>query len=172
MADNYGSVVNSILARSSYNQTSSTSTARVAVNADDESSDTVEIRVGDIQRIDIEIHNINVDAVQKVGIAGINNNNYKFRIPTKNVLINTWHEEDDPTKMYMTAGFLVDKNIAWSLEPGTLELQVKINFMPDINGDGIYEDGLVDSIGTSTTSTVTINILPTLFERGDVDEGQ
>ena len=164
MADNNTSIVNSVLSRTG-------TSARVAIT-DDDTNETVEIRVGDIQRIDIEIRNINVNDVQKVAIAGINNNNYKFRIPTKNVLINTWHEEDDPTKMYMTAGFLVDKNIAWSLEPGTLELQVKINFMPDINGDGIYEDGLVYSIGTSTTSTVTINILPTLFERGDVDEGQ
>ena len=164
MADNNTSLVNSVLSRTA-------TSARVAIT-DDDTNDTIEIRVGDIQRIDIEIHNINVDTVQRVGIAGTNNNKYKFVIPPKNVLINTWHEEDDPTQMYMTAGFLVDKNIAWSLESGTLELQVKINFMPDTNGDGIYEDGLVDNVGTSTTSTVTINVLPTMFERGDVDEGE
>ena len=162
MADNNTSIVNSVLSRTG-------TSARVAIT-DDDTNETVEIRVGDIQRIDIEIRNINVNDVQKVAIAGVNNNNYKFRIPPENVLIGVYTDEDDPTKKYLLAGFLVDKNIAWSLEAGTLELQVKINFMPDLNGDGIYEDGLVNNVGTSTTSTVTINVLPTMFERGDVDE--
>ena len=125
------------------------------------------IRIGDIQTIKIEVHGVSISDIKQIAIAGINNGKTKFLIPTEHVVYETQTKGEET---FVIAKFLLDADVSWSLQEGNLKLQVKINLMSDNDGDGTYSD-LNGEIGTQTTKEVELKVLPTLFEQGNVKEG-
>ena len=132
----------------------------------------MDIRVGDIQEMHIDISGASLDKAKRVSVVGVNGD-LKLMWPPEDVKL-WWYTEDGPQGKIGDGGvkFKLDEDKAWALTAGIpLDITVKVNYMEDSDGDGKYAEGdPVADMYTHTIGSVRYNVLPSPFKRGDVDE--
>ena len=127
----------------------------------------MDIRVGDIQYLQIELEGADFKKVTRIKVKAINNN---LELDFDNTRDIRKFSYDPENTEYDGIEVLIDKDKAWALTPGKLLIQIKLNYMGE-DSDGKNADMHdVDNICTYTTAEVEFNVLPTLFKEGDVNE--
>ena len=136
----------------------------------------MDIRVGDMQWIELNINGANLDKTTRVSVRGVNGDLELYwdytEVSVSYYSVDTKDHKKGDGKLF----FKLDEDKAWALTPGVpLELTVKVNYMQDTDGDGKCADtqefaDAVANMLTLTTASYRCNVLPSPFKRGDVNE--